>query len=91
MKKTAPPKTLAQMVYDKRAATESKLFARRIQSLEEAAEEIGVSTSTLSRVENGSLPTLKAAVKICRWLGVTVESVMATTAPNICPIERNHP
>lgn len=35
-----------------------------------AAAEAGVSSATLSRVENGNVPDLATFAKICRWLGV---------------------
>lgn len=34
-----------------------------------AALEVGVSSATLSRVENGHMPDLETFAKICRWLG----------------------
>lgn len=35
----------------------------------EAATEVGVSSATLSRVENGKVPDLDTFGKICKWLG----------------------
>ena len=53
-------------------------FAEMIKSkrgsrgLKEAAEEIGgVSVSTLSRIEQGSLPDIGTYFKICKWLDVS--------------------
>lgn len=34
-----------------------------------AAKEIGISPSTLSRVENGHVPDLATFAEICKWLG----------------------
>ncbi len=34
-----------------------------------AAKEIGISSATLSRVENGNVPDLATFAKICSWLG----------------------
>lgn len=34
-----------------------------------AAKEIGISSATLSRVENGHIPDLATFAAICRWLG----------------------
>jgi transcriptional regulator with XRE-family HTH domain len=51
------------------------LLARRIgerragKGLRIAAQEIGISPATLSRVENGKVPDLETFGKICRWLG----------------------
>src|SRR5437868_6976258 len=39
------------------------------------AEEVGISHSTLSRVEQGHLPDLENYQKICRWLGLEVAAV----------------
>ena len=33
-----------------------------------AAADVGVSSATLSRVENGNMPDLATFAKICRWL-----------------------
>ena len=39
-------------------------------SLRQTAEEVGVSFSTLTRVEAGAQPDLTSFTKICAWLGV---------------------
>ena len=44
------------------------------------AKEIGVSPSTLSRVENGHLPDLENYRKICKWLGVDPTGVLGSPA-----------
>jgi len=42
------------------------------RGLRDIANEIGeVSASTLSRIENGSVPDLDTFIRICRWLGVS--------------------
>ena len=33
-----------------------------------AAADVGISSATLSRVENGNMPDLETFAKICRWL-----------------------
>jgi transcriptional regulator with XRE-family HTH domain len=49
-------------------------LAQRIQEhragkgIREAAKEVGVSSATLSRVENGRVPDLETFSRICRWL-----------------------
>lgn len=40
------------------------------RGIREVASEIGVSSATLSRVENGKLPDLETFSKICKWLNV---------------------
>jgi transcriptional regulator with XRE-family HTH domain len=44
------------------------------RGLREVAKEIGdISVSTLSRVENGSLPDIDSYLKICKWLEVSTD------------------
>jgi transcriptional regulator with XRE-family HTH domain len=53
------------------------------------AAEIGISHSTLSRVEQGHLPDLENYQKICTWLGLEVAAVTgiskisATAIPHV--------
>jgi len=42
---------------------------RGTQGVRAAAKEIGISSATLSRVENGNVPDLATFAKICSWLG----------------------
>ena len=51
------------------------------QGIRAAAKEIGISPSTLSRVENGHLPDLENFRKICTWLDIDPASVVDTKAP----------
>ena len=39
------------------------------QGIRDAAKDVGVSSATLSRVENGKVPDLDTFGKICSWLG----------------------
>lgn len=41
-----------------------------------AAEQVGISAATLSRVERGYLPDLDTFGKICKWLGVDPGQVL---------------
>ena len=43
---------------------------RGSRGIRSAAAEAGVSSATLSRVENGNIPDLTTFAKICRWLEV---------------------
>jgi transcriptional regulator with XRE-family HTH domain len=43
---------------------------RGTQSLRKTAEEVGVSFSTLARVEAGAQPDLTSFTQICAWLGI---------------------
>jgi len=43
------------------------------RGLREVAKEVGISVSTLSRVENGNLPDIDSYLKICKWLDVSIE------------------
>ncbi len=63
-------------------------FAQRIQDkragkgIREAAKEVGVSSATLSRVENGKVPDLDTFGKICRWLGEDASVYLGTRTSN---------
>ena len=46
------------------------------QGIRAAAKEIGISPSTLSRVETGHLPDLENYRKICVWLGIDPTSIV---------------
>lgn len=52
------------------------------QGLRTTAKEIGVSSSTLSRIENGHLPDLETFKKICDWLEVNPGDVLGSKAAN---------
>ena len=43
---------------------------RGSDGVREAAKQIGISPSTLSRVENGKQPDLATFQKLCQWMGV---------------------
>lgn len=49
-----------------------RLIARKrgLRGIRAAATEAGVSSATLSRVENGNMPDLVTFAKICQWLEV---------------------
>ena len=44
-----------------------------MMGLRQAAVEIGISASTLSRLERGEMPDLETYVKCCRWMTVDVD------------------
>lgn len=46
------------------------LRTRGSMGIRAAAKEIGISPTTLSRVERGHVPDLKTLEKICDWIGV---------------------
>lgn len=43
---------------------------RNGRGIRSAAADVGVSSATLSRVENGQMPDLATFAKICKWLEV---------------------
>jgi len=51
------------------------LERRKGRGIREVAREIGISSATLSRVENGRLPNIEAFRKICDWLQVDMGEV----------------
>lgn len=63
--------TLSEMIKSKRGK----------RGLREVAKEIGVSLSTLSRVENGNLPDIDSYMKICTWLEVSIEFFAGNSEP----------
>jgi transcriptional regulator with XRE-family HTH domain len=58
--------TLGQLIVEKRGD----------QGVRAAAEEIGVSAATLSRVENGYLPDLENFRRICKWLDIDPNQIL---------------
>jgi transcriptional regulator with XRE-family HTH domain len=62
--------SLGQLISEKRGR----------QGIRAAAQEIGISPATLSRVENGHLPDLENFQKICRWLGIEMATVVGAPA-----------
>jgi transcriptional regulator with XRE-family HTH domain len=43
------------------------------QGLRQVGKEIGVSSSTLSRIEQGNLPDIETYVTLCKWLEVPTD------------------
>lgn len=43
---------------------------RGVRAIREVAKEIGISHSTLSRLENGKLPDIETFKKVCEWLKI---------------------
>ena len=52
-------------------------------SLREAAEELGVSAPTISRVERGHLPERESLLRLARWAGVRIDPVLHETARRV--------
>lgn len=52
------------------------------KGLREVADEIGVSSATLSRVENGKLPDLGTFAKLCRWLQLDPTEMLGCKVPD---------
>src|SRR5688500_5733956 len=48
-------------------------------SIREAAEEVGVSAPTISRVERGHLPERENLLRLARWAGVRIDPVLHDT------------
>ena len=60
------------------------------QGLRAAAAEIGISSATLSRVENGHLPDLENFKKICNWLGIEMSSAAGAPLAGQSAVARVH-
>jgi len=56
---------------------------RGAKGIREAAQEIGISSATLSRVENGKLPDLDTFSKVCRWLKIDPSEILGCEAPAV--------
>ncbi len=75
-----------------------ELLAKRIQEhragkgIREAAKEVGISSATLSRVENNKIPDLETFRKICKWLGEdpAVYLGMPLRPSSVAPTARVH-
>ena len=56
-------------------------------SLRDVADEIGVSASTLSRIENGTgKPDADNIARITRWLDMPVDRVMSSKSSDVEPV-----
>lgn len=53
-------------------AVEARIHARKL-TLRDAADEIGIGLSSVWRVSR-HVPAMAVIVRICQWLGVTVDS-----------------
>jgi DNA-binding Xre family transcriptional regulator len=62
---------LGQLIIERRGAT----------GVRAAAAEIGTSSATLSRIENGQIPDLETFTKICRWLNVNPSEILGFQPP----------
>jgi transcriptional regulator with XRE-family HTH domain len=54
------------------------IFERRkklVLTLQQAAEAVGLSPSTLCRIEHGKLPDLPSAIKLSAWLDMTMDEL----------------
>jgi transcriptional regulator with XRE-family HTH domain len=49
-------------------------------SIREAAQEVGVSAPTMSRVERGHLPERENLLRLARWVGVRIDPVLHPAA-----------
>lgn len=49
--------------------------------LRKAADEIGITHTTLSRIESGKVPDLKTFSLVCKWLGVEPNQILGFNSP----------
>lgn len=64
----------------------TKLFAQTIKGkranngLRAAAKDIGISFTTLSRIEQGKVPDVDTFVRICKWLNTSTDTFIIGTS-----------
>jgi len=58
--------------------------------LRATAMEVGVSPSTLSRVEQGKIPDLQTLVKLCEWLEIPVNQFIQDAETEMSSLPINH-
>lgn len=59
-----------------KAIRQKRLIEKNIE-LKIAATEIGTSAATLSRLENEKIPDVMTYAKICKWLGVSMDTFIS--------------
>jgi len=69
---------------------ENILRKRSIKGVRAAAVDIGISSATLSRVENKKVPDLETFGKICKWLGDDPSIYLGLVNTNQAPQVRVH-
>lgn len=60
------------------------------RGIREAADEIGISAATLSRVERGNLPDLETFNRICRWVEIDPGQVLGYQPTSGASVVRVH-
>jgi DNA-binding Xre family transcriptional regulator len=63
---------------------------RGTKGIREAAGEIGISSATLSRIENGKLPDLETFSKICKWIKINPNEVLGCNIPDTIGVTSGH-
>ena len=58
---------------------------RGARGIRDTAGEIGVSSATLTRVENGKYPDLQTFARICAWLDIDPSDVLGLTPSKDAP------
>lgn len=64
---------------------------RNNKGIREVATEIGISSATLSRIENGKLPDLESFSKICKWLNVDPGKILGFKPADTILDEKSSP
>ena len=58
---------------------------RGISGVRAAASEVGISSATFSRIENGQMPDLETFAKVCEWLEVDPSEFLGNTSKSSGP------
>lgn len=67
------PENISSMIQKKRGG----------RGIREVAQEIGISSATLSRIVNGKLPDINTFAKLCQWLDVPADEMLGVPSKNV--------
>lgn len=52
-------------------------------AIRQAAKEIGISPTTLTRIENGNIPDIQTFKKICKWMETDAGSILNSVSNTV--------
>ncbi len=72
-----------EVTFETLGITLAKIRSEKEKGIREAAAEIGISPTTLSRIENGNVPDIQTFKKVCNWMGADPGAVLNSNASNV--------